>query len=182
MEKEEADRKAKEEADRKAKEEADRKAKEEADRKAKEDAAAKESPKLGSPADVGKAIFDAAHAKDKAAISKLGPTREELVSAAGEANADKVLKATLDGLAKDYGRLVADHPGLARGTFGEVKAPSPVKKKLGKDPSAVEVDYVEGAKLSYELDGEKKEVELGRLIRVGDGGWKVLTLLPKQAK
>lgn len=37
---------------------------------------------------------------------------------------------------------------------------------------------MKGPTLVFTVDGQKKEVALGRFFQVGDGGWKILYLLP----
>jgi hypothetical protein len=150
-------------------------------------APAPDAPKAASapkpaeaPADLVKLIFDALHSRNEATLRAFLPTRDELVTAVGEANADKVLDGTKKLLDKQYGSSLADNPRMVRGDFVESHGPDAAKMKLHKD-GASEVDHVQGWVLVYSVDGEKKEVALGRFFRVGDGGWKILSLLaPKK--
>ena len=48
------------------------------------------------------------------------------------------------------------------------------------DPAVVEVELVQAPVLAYEVDGKRRTITLGQLVKVGDGGWKILSLLPKR--
>ena len=161
--------------------------------KAEAPAPAPEAPKAEAPKppvasvrvatadELVKKIFEALHSKDEQALLALAPTRDDLVLAVGEAHANDVLAGTRKKLSSHYGRFLADHPSVVKAELAESTLPASEKKKLLADGSQ-EVELISGAALTYTADGEKKVVGLGRLFQVGDGGWRILELLPSNKR
>jgi hypothetical protein len=143
-----------------------------------------ETPKAkvyDSPGDLMKAIVEALHGKDKDALKALALSEDELAKSVGESRVARVRKGILSQIEADYGRLAADEPAVFRGTYVESPASEVGHEKLVKnDDSVAEVQLVRKPTLAYEVDGVRKTTTLGQLVKVGDGGWKILSLLPKR--
>jgi hypothetical protein len=132
-----------------------------------------------SPEELGRAIVDAFKAKDRAALERLVPTRDELAATLGESDPDRARTALLKKLDEDWASLV-EFSGLHRSRRIRVGGLDVRHGKISSDPFAQAVDAVPAPLLTYDVDGRNMTVKLGPFVRAGDGGWKLLSLLPSR--
>jgi hypothetical protein len=132
-----------------------------------------------SPDELGRAIVDSFKAKDRSALERLVPARDELVAALGESDPDRVRAALLKRLDEDWASLV-EFSGLHRSRRIRVAGLDVRHGRVSTDPFAREVDAVPAPLLIYDVDGRTMTVKLGPFVRAGEGGWKLLSLLPSR--
>lgn len=132
-----------------------------------------------SPEDLARAIADAFRTKDRAALERLIPSRDEIGACLGESDPDRARAGLLKRLDEDWASLV-EFSGLHKARRLRLSGLEVRHAKLARDPFAREVDAVLAPLLAYDVDGRTMTVKLGPFVRAGDEGWKLLSLLPSR--
>jgi hypothetical protein len=138
--------------------------------------AAQKAPGRTGP-ELLRAIFDALHASDLKALEALTLDADERVTVTGAGKADALGKEIAARLEEDFARFMKENAGIAGPDAGarflEEALPEPKP-----DPDCATAQIIESPVLSFEVDGVPRRVTLNLFVKVGDGGWKIVVLLP----
>ncbi len=140
---------------------------------------APEAPSARTAAELLRAVFDALHAGDLKALQALAPDQGECATLAGADRADGLSKQIAARLEEDFARFIEENAGIHAARFLEASPPEPKQ-----DPDCASAQLIESPELAFEMPvgrrGGPRKVTLNLFVKVGDGGWKIVSLLPKR--
>ena len=122
-----------------------------------------------------RAVFDALRAADVKALQALAPDQGECATLAGPDRGESLFKQIAARLEEDFARFMEENAGIHEARFVEGPLPEPKQ-----DPDCATSRLIESPELSFALDEVSKKVTLNLFVKVGDGGWKIVSLLPKR--